>query len=83
MIKVDKSVKPIHYSKRIICNLIVGNKYYVSFGRNQVHECTLLEIDSEGEPPKVTVELKGGAHHLYSNELGDTPEQAVINTVTS
>lgn len=102
IIKVDKKIKPIHYSMRTIVELIVGNEYYVSFGSNKVKRCTLIEIDTEEGRNGITVEIpikpqskKGfidvngnishhwvDTHHLFSDEIGTTPEEAVINEVT-
>lgn len=101
-IKVDKSIKPIHYSKRNPVELVVGNEYYVSFGSNKVKRCKLLEIYNEGNRKRITVEIptkpqsKNGfidpngavshnwadKHTLFADEIGLTPEEAVINEVT-
>lgn len=102
IIKVDKKIKPIHYSLRTTVKLIVGNEYYVSFGSNKVKRCTLVEIDTEGGRTGITIEIpikpdskKGfidsegnishhwvDTHHLFADEIGTTPEEAVINEVT-
>lgn len=101
-IKVDKSVKPIHYSKRKPVELVVGNDYFVSFGRNNALRCKLIELYMEGERQRIVVEIptrpmsKKGfidsngniSHHwvstytLFPDEIGLTPEEAVINEVT-
>lgn len=101
-IKVDKMVKPIHYSKRKPVELVVGDDYYVSFGRNNALRCKLIELYMEGEQQRIVVEIptkpmsKNGfidrngniSHHwvsthtLFADEIGLTPEEAVINEVT-
>ena len=99
-VKVDKKVKPIHYKNRKTVDLIIGEEYYVSFGKNQARICTLIEIDEEYG--RITIEIpikpmskKGfidtngevshhwvSKHTLFSDEIGLTPEEAVINEVT-
>lgn len=86
IIKVDKAIIPLHYSKRTEPVLQVGADYYVSFGNNIVYPCTLNEI-IEGTPRKIVISKYDngklfGKHVLFSNEIGRTPEEAVINSVT-
>lgn len=86
IIKVDKAITPIHYSKRAEPVLEVGADYYVSFGNNIVYPCTLNEI-IEGTPRKIVISKYDndklfGKHVLFSNEIGRTPEEAVVNSVT-
>lgn len=85
--KVDKSVQPIHYEKRKRFDITVGQTYYVSFGRNIVSPCKVLEVWKEGNSDRVTIRIERGkmatSHYLYADEIGRTPEEAVINTVTS
>lgn len=101
-IKVDKSVKPIHYKNRKQVELIIGNDYYVSFGSNKVKRCKLIEIEKQGTRDSITIEIpvkpksvKGfidgdgnishhwvDTHHLFGDEIGTTPEEAVMNEVT-
>lgn len=57
IIKVDKKVKPIHYSLRNAIELIIGNEYYVSFGSNKVKRCTLIDIDKEEGRVGITIEI--------------------------
>jgi hypothetical protein len=83
--------------------LIVGEKYYVSFGSNDTYPCRLLKILHEYDTPEVEIEIpiKAGSkkgfkdvngktshnwvstHILKANEIGITPEEAVLNTVTN
>ena len=99
-IKVEKNVKALHSSKRTQVQLIIGCRYYFSFGENIVSPCTLVEIFEDGDKtPRVTIEVKIKAPskrgfrnefgrisqtqtnriHLYADEIGLTPEQAVMN----
>lgn len=88
-IKVDKGVKPLPYTKRYPVHLVVGKKYYVSFGNNIALSCVLDEIDERG---RLTVsvtryvtlsgEVINSKHSLLPDEIGDTPEQAVLHEVT-
>ncbi|MDR0994743.1 MAG: hypothetical protein LBL81_00450 [Tannerella sp.] len=101
-IKVDKAIKPIHYSQRKPVDLVVGNDYYVSFGENTALRCKLMELYMEGGQQRIEIEVpikprsKNGfidrngniSHHwvdtyiLFADEIGLTPEEAVINEVT-
>ena len=85
-ITVDKNITPIPFTKRTAPALNVGADYYVCFGNNRVYPCTLIEI-IEGSPKRIRISKhdKGevfGEHVLFSDEIGLTPEEAVINTVT-
>lgn len=86
IIKVDKGITPVHYTKRKEPVLKVGETYYVCFGNNIVYPCTLDKI-MEGTPKKIVISKYDngqffGKHVLFSNEIGQTPEEAVINSVT-
>ena len=86
IIRVDKEITPIHYSKRTEPLLQPGADYYVCFGNNIVYPCTLNEI-IEGHPKKIVISKYDndkvfGKHVLFSNEIGRTPEEAVMNSVT-
>lgn len=86
IIRVDKQITPIHYSKRKEPVLQVGADYYVSFGNNIAYPCTLNEV-IEGSPKKIVISKYDngklfGNHVLFSNEIGQTPEEAVRNSVT-
>ena len=86
IIKVDKEITPVHYTKRKEPTLKPGADYYVCFGNNIVYPCTLDEV-IEGTPKKIVISKYDngqffGKHVLFSNEIGQTPEEAVINSVT-
>lgn len=81
-VKVRNSVIPIHFSKRAPVKLVIGEDYYVSFGNNEAHRCKLLEIERD----RITVEIvsKRGSttHCLFADEIGSTPEEAIMNQMT-
>lgn len=81
-VKVDKSIKPIHYKLRKAPELHVGERYYVSFGNHRAVPAKLIEIDTERPQVRVTVDTENGESYLYADELGNTPEEAVVNEVT-
>jgi hypothetical protein len=86
IIKVDKSITPIHYTKRTEPDLVLGGDYYVCFGDNVAFPCTLKEILG-GRNKRVVItkydhDQRFGEHVVFSNEIGRTPEEAVINTAT-
>jgi hypothetical protein len=85
-IKVDKSVKPIHYAKRASVQLVVGNDYYVSFGSHEAYMCKLVDVSMLKERNQIRIEIpsKNGVspHILFSDEIGLTPKEAVMNEVT-
>jgi hypothetical protein len=86
VIKVDKEITPIHYTKRTEPELKIGADYFVCFGNNVAYPCTLKEI-KEGRNKRVVIAKydKGkefGEHVVFSNEIGLTPEEAVRNTAT-
>lgn len=83
---ISKKIKPIHCTLRKTFDLTVGNKYYVSFGSNRVYACFLEEILQEPSMIIIKMIKENGeteSHQLYPDEIGRTPEEAVINTVTS
>lgn len=91
-IKVGKHVKPVHFKLRKGPELIIGEDYYVSFGMNRAIPCILLDITDSGKgmPKQVRIGIKdnsaigyGSINVVYSDEIGLTPEEAVINTKTS
>ncbi|MDH6305772.1 hypothetical protein M2459_002472 [Parabacteroides sp. PF5-5] len=86
IIKVDKSIKPIHYKERTKVELVVGCDYYVSFGNSEAKRCKLIEICDEGGRNQIKVEIstkyQTAIHTLFTDEIGTTPEEAVINEVT-
>jgi len=86
-IKVDKKIKSLHTSKRKHPDLIIGNEYFISFGSNIAHPCTLLEIDQNNRMVVVEIKTKSkkpnGGNKIYFDEIGETPEQSILNTVTN
>ena len=57
-VKVDKSVKPIHFKNRKAPKLEIGGDYFVSFGSNDTYPCILKEIETrEGSWTSVTIEI--------------------------
>jgi len=87
IIKVDKEITPIHYTKRTEPELQIGADYYVCFGNNIAYPCTLKEI-IEGRNKRIVITKYDdsgknlGENVLFSNEIGQTPEEAVRNTAT-
>jgi hypothetical protein len=90
-IKVNNSIKPLHTKKRQKPELIIGNSYYISFGLNEAIPCILLKVidNDKGNLKQVHVGIKnnsmrgyGDISVLFSDEIGITPEQAVINEMT-
>jgi hypothetical protein len=88
-IKVDKKVRPVHFSQREQVELVIGKEYYVSFGENTVQRCKLTSIDEKTGMITVEIPTKtgydnglAGRRTLFSNEIGLTPEEAVINEVS-
>ena len=86
VIKVDKEITPIHYTKRTEPELRVGGDYFVCFGNNVAFPCTIKEI-KEGRNKRVVItkydnDKEFGEHVVFSNEIGVTPEEAVRNTAT-
>lgn len=82
-VKVDKSIKPVHYKLRKAPKLEIGWKYFVSFSGHKAIPCILKEIHTDTPQLRVSVELSDGISYLYADELGLTPEEAVKNEVTS
>ncbi|MFT3912266.1 MAG: hypothetical protein QM737_22755 [Ferruginibacter sp.] len=81
--KVDRKVKPIHFSKRKTVELIEGNDYFVSFGNNNTYPCKLIKVINEYHRTEVEIEIpmrpmskrgfintKGEiSHHWVSNHI--------------
>lgn|SRR5574344_1079008 len=87
-VKVDKSVESIHYMARKKPKLVLGGTYYFSFGSHIAAPCKLVHIFEERG--KVDIEAtrimdkkeSQITYCLFWDEIGLTPEEAVINTVT-
>lgn len=56
-VRIDKSVKPIHFSKRTAPELIVENDYFVSFGSNDTYPCKLIKVINEFDRAEVEIEI--------------------------
>ncbi len=91
IIKVGKHIKPIHFMVRKEPELIIGKNYYISFGMNKAIPCVLLNVMDNGKeiPKQVQIGIKdnsqlvyGNINVVYSDEIGLTPEEAVVNTQT-
>jgi len=84
-IKVKSSVKPLPIKERRKANLSIGSLYFVCFGNNNVYPCSLKSIITEFEQSEVVVCCRSSrfeaTHTLYHDEIGDSPEHAVENTV--
>lgn len=82
-IKVDRSIKPLPLSKRKPFDIVEGGKYYVSFTGKDAVPCTVTEIYMQGSQKRICVEVKNrniaGIYTLYPDEIGRTPEEAVMN----
>lgn len=86
-IKVNRKIKPICFTKREDVDLTkfkIGNIYYVCFGENIAEPCILENITDidKGNFARLTIKLKKSCNMVYADEIGLTPEQAVINEVT-
>ena len=74
-----KNTKPINYTSRKEFELIKGDTYYVCFGNNNVYPCIFKEYVNDNS--MIIVVIGDKEHTLFPDEIGRTPEEAVINTV--
>lgn len=91
-IKVGKKVKPVAVEERKLFDLIIGQDYFVSFGNNVAWACRLIAMDARGISvliPRQERKHKGlpyvaleTTNHLFRDEIGRTPEEAVLHEVT-
>lgn len=85
-IKVGSYTVPTPFSKRQPVKLVIGEEYYVSFGNHDAKRCKLLDIIDDRGPKQVKIEIlssRGSTIHiLFADEIGTTPEEAVMNEVT-
>lgn len=79
VIKVSKKVMPVPFDKREKVELIIGNDYYVSFGCHEVEKCTLVSINHN---EMISIRTADAGYEIFPDEIGLTPEQAVMNHVT-
>ena len=57
-VKIDESVKPVHFKERTGPALAIGAPYFVSFGGNITYPCVLTNIIiSDGYPDRVEIEV--------------------------
>lgn len=88
VVKVDRSVRSIHYSLRVKPELVLGEKYYVCFSGHKAIPGVLTYIDKERGKVDIQctrydrkLELKI-TYSVFMDEIGRTPEEAVVNRVT-
>ena len=86
IIRVDKKITPIPYTIRTVPRLEIGEDYYVCFGNNIAYPCILKNI-IEALPKRIVINKYDdgklfGEHVLFNNEIGQTPEEAVLNTAS-
>ena len=74
----------IHFQKRTVDNLKVGQKYFISWGSTKVEEVILLELPTSNGHPTVNVKMikTGNVHSLYPDEIRESPISALFNRVT-
>lgn len=78
IIKVDKKIQPLHFEDRKAPEIRRGESYYVCFGHNEAKLFTLIDVKGE----RVIIQNNSGETSVvYSDEIGRTPEEAVLNTV--
>ena len=94
-VRVSKKIESIHFKDRKVFDLVVGAVYYVCWGSNVARPCILQSIDPIREFGEKTVhgitilakQLGRGSdystHSIYADEIGRTPQEAVVNTVTN
>ncbi|PZX55916.1 hypothetical protein LV84_02278 [Algoriphagus ratkowskyi] len=86
-IKVSPKVKPLHIFDRVPFEISLSERYYFSFGSNEVFPCEVIEVlDTNEDPKAILIELYLGPdksrHYVKMDEIGRTPEEAVRNTIT-
>jgi len=75
---VSEGGKPIHFKERTPFEVVVGGKYYFSFGCRKVRWGTVTGIDGN----RVDIDYSGGSLSLFRDELGRDPIEAIQNEVT-
>lgn len=85
-VKVKSSVTPLRFAERVPVELVVGEEYYVSFGSHEAKKCKLVEIVEKPSYHRIEIEVvshkESTRYVLFPDEIGRTPEEAVINEVT-
>lgn len=84
--KVSAKVKPMKARGRESIELTEGQIYYVSFGSHKATPCTFLKHLDRVNGKRILVEVERGRyafqHVLFPDEIGRTPEEAVLREVT-
>lgn len=78
---VGKNFKPLKTDKRRVVKFEIGADYYICFHDNEVWPCILKDYKEGFEMISIHIPNKGG-YTIYKDEIGDSPEHAVENTVT-
>jgi hypothetical protein len=81
-IKIREAIKPIPWPQRKTVELVIGGIYCISFGERKVIQVTLESVNGTDRMAHVVVSSKDSKWSLYADELGLTPEQAVLHEVT-
>lgn len=88
-VKVDEKVRPIHFRDRKKFDLKMGGHYFICFGSNLAYPCLLTKINLERgvvivQHQEFCEDGNGYTmdNELFLDEIGRTPEEAVINSVT-
>ena len=81
-IKVTGSIKPKAVKDRKPFDLIDGGNYFVSIRNNMAVRCVLTSLTvPDQDPDLITIKLNGQFLNVFKNEIGRTPEEAVVNEV--
>ena len=85
-IKVSNRIKPLRWRERPKLDFKEGDTYYVSFGGHRSLPCTLIRYMEEYRNERILIEVrqKGilSTHVLFPDEIGRTPEEAVMREVS-
>lgn len=57
-IRVSSKIKTILRKDRLVPELKIGNKYYVSFGTNCAYPCFLVEIINQFERTEIKIKIQ-------------------------
>ncbi len=83
--RVKGNITPLPYGKRVPIQLYANEKYYISHRSNIVCPCKLdhLYKDASGNQMACMEEInatgdEGSKHYLYVDEIGSTPEEAIL-----
>jgi hypothetical protein len=85
-VHVSEAIRPLPVSLRQPARPIVGDQYYYSFGNHIARPCMALAVYDVTGRVKIAVYDKESdsilSLLLYWDEIGATPEEAVINEVS-